>query len=174
VLPRRIVERYAGGLSQRDLESAVAKARGQFVSSQSAVSDIPERLTQEDEALRTRDLRGFDLADLCLDTVYEPLRRWGRKTGALCVWGLCVDGRTGLLTRSTTKSERDESCREVLRDLRNRGLQTPGTLTTDGAPGVIQAVDSLWPRSLRRRWWLHTRQHRHQQVPPQAGPAFKA
>jgi transposase-like protein len=109
-----------------------------------------------------------------MDTVYEPLRRWGSKTGILCVWGLCVDGRKGLLTLSTAHSESYDSCLEVLRELVKRGLQTPVTITTDGAPGLIKAVDAMWPRSLRMRCWFHQRQHLHQKVPPQAWPACKA
>lgn len=174
VLTRMIVEMYAGGMSQRDIESALEKALGQFVVSKSAVSDITERLTHEYEAFRTRDLSGFDIAYLFIDAVYEPLRRWGSKTGVLCVWGICGDGRKVLLTLSTTNSESYESCLEVLRDLIKRGLQTPVTITTDGAPGLIQAVDSMWPRSLRIRCWFHKMQNLHQKVPPQAWPAFKA
>jgi transposase-like protein len=113
VLTRLIVEMYAGGMSQRDIESALEKALGQFVVSKSAVSDITDRLTHEYDAFRTRDLSGFDIASVFMDTVYEPLRRWGSKTGILCVWGLCVDGRKGLLTLSTAHSESYDSCLEV-------------------------------------------------------------
>jgi transposase-like protein len=151
VLTRLIVEMYAGGMSQRDIEGALEKALGQFVVSKSAVSDITERLSHEYEVCRARDLSGFDIAYLFIDTVYEPLRRWGSKTGVLCVWGICVDGRKVLLTLSTAHSESYESCLEVLRDLVKRGFQTPVTITTDGAPGLIQAIDAIWPRSLRMR-----------------------
>src|SRR5262249_43920208 len=53
-------------------------------------------------------------------------------------------------------------------------LQTPVTITTDGAPRLIKAVDLVWPRSLRIRCWFHKRQNLAQKVPPQAWPAFKA
>ena len=82
-----------------------------------------ERLPYEYEAFRTRDIRGFDRASLCMDTVSEPLRRWGSKTGVLCGWGLCVDGRKGRRTLSTAQSASDESCLAVLWDLGKRGLQ---------------------------------------------------
>jgi transposase-like protein len=116
--------------------------------------------------LRTRNLSGFDLAEVLIDTVYEPLRRWGSKTGIVCVWGLCVDGRKVLLTLLTAPSERDDSCLEVLRDRVKRGLQTPVTITTEGAPGVIEAIEAMWPRSLRMRCWLHKRPNLHEKVPP--------
>ena len=55
-----------------------------------------------------------------------------------------------------------------------RGLQTPVTITTDGASGLIKAVNFVWPTSLRIRCWFHKRQHLMQKVPPQAWPACKA
>lgn len=85
-----------------------------------------------------------------------------------------MDGRKVLLSLSPTQSESGESGQEVWRDLIKRGLQTPVTITTDGAPGLIKAVDSMWPRSLRMRCWFHKMHNLQQQVPPQAWPAFKA
>jgi putative transposase len=174
VLKRLIVEMYAGGLSQRDIEYGLEKALGQFVLSTSTVSELTDTLTQEYEAFRTRDLSGYEVAYLFMDAVYEPLRRWGSKTGVFCVWAICVDGRKVLLTLSTATSESYESCLEVLRDLVKRGLQTPVTSTTDGAPGLIKAIDVIWPKALRIRCWFHKMQNLQQKVPPQAWPEFKA
>jgi putative transposase len=174
VLKRLIVEMYAGGLSQRDIEYSLEKALGQFVLSQSTVSELTDTLTQEYEAFRARDLSGDEVAYLFMDAVYEPLRRWGSKTGVFCVWAIGVDGRKVLLTLSTANRESSESCLEVLRDLVKRGLQTPVTLPTDGAPGLTKAIDVIWPKALRIRCWFHTRQNLQQKVPPQAWPEFKA
>jgi putative transposase len=85
-----------------------------------------------------------------------------------------VDGRKVLLTLSTAHSESYDSCLEVLRDRVKRGLQTPVTITPDGAPGLLKAVEAMRPRSLRMRCWFHTMQHLYQKVPPQAWPAFQA
>jgi putative transposase len=174
VLKRLIVELYAGGLSQRAMESSLEKALGQFVLSKSAVSELTDSLAQEYEAFRTRDLSGYAVAYLFMDAVYEPLRRWGSKTGVFCVWAICVDGRKVLLTLSTANSESSESGLEVLRDLLKRGLQTPVTITTDGAAGLTKAIDAIWPQALRIRCWFHKMQNLQQKVPPQAWPEFKA
>jgi putative transposase len=174
VLKRLIVERYAGGLSQRDIEDGLEKALGPCVLSQSTVSELTDTLTQEYEAVRTRDLSGYEVAYRFMDAVYEPLRRWGSKTGVCWVWAICVDGRKVRLTLSTANSESYESCLAVLRDLVKRGLQTPVTITTDGAAGLTKASDAIWPKALRIRCWLHKMQNLQQKVPPQAWPEFKA
>jgi putative transposase len=114
VLKKLIVEMYVGGMSQRDIEQGLEKAVGHFLVSQSTVSEIAESLAEEYEAFRTRDLRQEPVAYLFIDTVYEPLRRWGQKTGVLCVGAICEDGRKALLSLSTANSESVESCREVL------------------------------------------------------------
>src|SRR5262245_45001398 len=174
VLKRLIVEMYVGGMSQRDIEYSLERAVGQFVLSKSTVSEVSERLTQEYEAWRTRELSHEAVAYLFIDTVYEPLRRWGQKTGVLCVWAICEDGRKVLLSLSTTNSESYESCLEVLRGLVKRGMPTPVTITTDGAVGLTKAIDALWPKSLRIRCWFHKMQNLQQKVPAQAWPEFKA
>ncbi len=174
VLKRLIVEMYVGGMSQRDIEYGLEQALGQFVLSKSAVSQLSETLSEEYEVFRTRDLSHEPVAYLFIDTVYEPLRRWGNKTGVLCVWAICEDGRKVLLSLSTTNSESYESCLEVLRDLVKRGMHPPVTITTDGAVGLTKAVDTMWPKSLRIRCWFHKMQNLQQKVPAQAWPAFKA
>lgn len=174
VLKKLIVEMYVGGMSQRDIEQGLEKAVGHFLVSQSTVSEMAESLAEEYEAFRTRDLRQEPVAYLFMDTVYEPLRRWGQKTGVLCVWAICEDGRKVRLSLSTANSESVESCREVLRDLVKRGLRPPATITTDGAIGLTQAIDAVWPKSLRIRCWFHKMQNCQQKVPAQAWPEGKA
>jgi putative transposase len=174
VLKRLIVEMYVGGMSQRDIEYSLESAVGQFVLSKSTVSEMTETLSEEYEAWRMRDLSTEAVAYLFIDTVYEPLRRWGQKTGVLCVWAICEDGRKVLLSLSTTNSESYESCLEVLRGLAKRGMQVPVTITTDGAIGLTKAIAAMWPKSLRIRCWFHKMQNLQQKVPAHLWPEVKA
>ena len=131
-------------------------------------------MTQEDEAVRTRDLSGDEVAYLVRDAVYEAFRGWGSKPGVFCVWALCVEGREVLLPLSTANSESYESGLEVRRDLGKRGLQTPVTITTDGAAGLTKAIAAIWPKAWRMRWWFPQMRNLPPKVPPQAWPEFKA
>ena len=80
-------------MSQRDIEYSWESAVGQFVLSKSTVSELSDTVSQEYQAFRTRDLSKESVAYLCIATVYEPLRRWGQKTGVLWGWAICADGR---------------------------------------------------------------------------------
>ena len=169
-----IVELSVGGMAQRASEYRVETAGGQCVLSKRRGRERTDRRTQEDQAVRTRELSAEGGASLCIAPGYEPLRRWGNKTGVLGGWALCAEGRQGWWSLSTATRERYERCREVWRDLVRGGRPGPGPITTDGAGGLPKAVAARWPQSLRRRGGCHKRQNLQPQVPAQAWPEFKA
>lgn len=158
-LERLLVELYARGLSTRDIEDAFRDPQsGACTLSRTAVSGITEALWQEYEtfqrgaragrrsgALRLpgRALRGAAAAGPHLRGVL------------LWAWGICEDGRKVLLHLSVGNSESYEGWRDFLRDLVKRNLPTPLSVTTDGAPGRLRAVDEVWPQSRRVRCWAH-------------------
>jgi hypothetical protein len=86
------------------MASALEKALGPCGLSKRAGSDSTDRLTHAYAALRPRDLRGYAMAYRCSDAVYEPLRRWGSKTGMLGVWGIGGDGQKVLRPLSPAHS----------------------------------------------------------------------
>jgi transposase-like protein len=91
--------------------------------------------------------------------------RWGQKTGGLCVWAICEEGRQVRLSLCTTNSESEESCRDVCRGVAKRGMPPPGTRTTAGAIGRTKAREARGPQSCRLRCWFPQRQHLQQPVP---------
>ncbi|MBN2208726.1 MAG: transposase, partial [Candidatus Coatesbacteria bacterium] len=154
-------------------EQALEAALGRFVLSKSSVSEITEELTAEYEAFRSRDLSGFEVAYLFLDTVYEPLRRFDSRTGVMCCWAYLGDGRKVLLDLTTANAESYDACMDFLRGIVKRGLRAPLSVTTDGASGVIKAVEAMWPNSKRIRCWFHKMQSLQGKFPA-AWPEFKA
>lgn len=173
-LTRLVQEMWVRGMSQLDVEEALQAATGSFVLSDSAVSVMTRELFEQYEAFRKRDLGVYDVAFLFLDAVYEPLRRHGCDVAILCAWGICTDGSKVLLGLSTSNTESTAASVSFLRDLVARGLRAPLTITTDGAPGLIAAVDRVWPKSHRIRCWFHKMQNVQSKVPDTAWPEFKA
>ena len=169
-----VVEMYIHGMSQRDIEQALEKALGQFVLSKSSVSEISESLSEDYEAFKSRDLSGFDVAYVFLDAVYEPLRRYGCSTGVLRCWGICSDGSRVLLDLTLANNESQAAVTEFLHGMIRRGLQAPLTMTSDGAPGLISALQTTSPRALRVRCWFHKMQSLKQKVPPDQWAALRS
>ena len=115
---------------------------------------------------KERDLSDFPLLCLFLDGLYEPLRTHGiTREAVLCAWGITLDGRKVLISLGLGSKESGEAWLEFVRDLDRRGLPAPLFVTTDGAGGLIQTIDQMWPKSLRGRCWVHRMRNFAAKVP---------
>jgi len=169
-LERLAVELFARGLSTRDIEAAFGDADGQSLLSRTAVSQVTERLWQEYEAFATRDLSEFVVAYLFIDGVAERLHAGMPREAVLCAWGITQAGRKVLLHLAPGTKEDTASCTAFFEDLKRRGLPDPLLVITDGAPGLIRAVETCFPRALRQRCLAHRMRNLRGKVPDAAWP----
>lgn len=149
-----VIGAYVRGLSDRDVESLLAEA-GLGQVSRSSVSLICQKLRERYRAFCSRSLAGVELLALFLDAVYLPTRPSGAKEGVLVAWGYDLHGKRVLLAVVLGQRERLEDWLELGRDLVRRGLPSPWLVVTDGAPGLIRAVEELWPDADRQRCSVH-------------------
>ena len=174
-LERMASEMYARGLSTRDIEDVFESATGERLLSRSVVSEVTESLNEEFAAFQEHDLADYDLECLFLDAIYEALRlRAGIKEAVLCAWGVLRDGRKVLLHMTLGNKESFEAWLEMIRNMVNRHLRLPLTVTADGAPGLNQAIDQLYPKSLRIRCWVHKLRNIRAKLPREVVPEVEA
>jgi transposase-like protein len=168
-LERLATEMYARGCSTRDIEDLLKEISDDgetMLLSKSAVSQVTEALWQECEAFTKRDLSGFDVVYLFADAVYESLKQQANCRQAVLVsWGILRDGSKVLLHMSLGNKESHDSWLEHFRSLVSRGMPTPLTATSDGAPGCIKAVEAMWPEAERIRCWVHKMKNVLDKVP---------
>jgi len=175
VLERLALEMYTRGLSTRDIEEAFQEATGDMLLSRTAVSTITGQLWADYQAFCERDLSCFDVEYLFLDGVYESLRHIaGLKEGVLVAWAICRDGSKVLLHMALGSKESYSAWQEFIRNMQSRGLQTPVLVATDGAPGLVRAVEEAWPQSLRQRCLAHKIRNVIDKVPDHAKAEVKA
>ncbi len=149
-----IIGAYVRGLSDRDIESLLKEAGLGHVS-KSAASALCRELRSRYLAFCARDLSGIDLVALFLDAVYLKTRPRGQKEGVLVAWGYTFAGERVLVAVCLGLRERYEDWLDLGRDLAKRGLPTPWLVATDGAPGLIKAIEELWPGADRQRCTIH-------------------
>jgi putative transposase len=149
-----VIGAYVRGLSDRDVESLVEEA-GLGSVSRSSVSRLCQELRERYRAFCARGLDGIELLALFLDATYLPTRPSGAKEGVIVAWGYDLEGRRHLLAVQLGQRERLEDWLELGRDLTRRGLRAPWLVCTDGAPGLVRAVEELWPRADRQRCSVH-------------------
>jgi putative transposase len=169
-LERLAVEMYARGLSTRDVEAAFRDATGASLLSRTAVSQVTERLWQEYEAFATRDLSEFAVAYFFVDGVAERLHAGLPREAVLCAWGITEDGRKVLLHLAPGTKEDTASCTAFFEDLKRRGLPDPLLAVTDGAPGLIRAVETCFSRALRQRCLAHRLRNLRSKAPESHWP----
>lgn len=168
------VEMYARGLSTRDIEALLADESGQSLLSRTAVSEITERLWAEYEAFASRDLSEFEVVYLFVDGIAERLHLGQPREAVLAAWGILADGQKALLHLAPGTKEDTASCREFFQDMRRRGLPDPLLVVSDGAPGVIRAIEECFPRALRQRCLAHKMRNLQSKVPDDVWPEFHA
>src|SRR5437588_4766860 len=176
-------DRRAGGAGSRDVraravdprhEALFADADGHSLLSRTAVSEITERLWAESEGFAGRELAEFEVVYLFVDGIAERLHLGQPREAVLAAWGLLADGKKALLHLAPGTKEDTASCREFFRDMRRRGLPDPLLVVSDGAPGIIRAIEECFPRALRQRCLAHKMRNLASKVPEDLWPEFKA
>jgi transposase-like protein len=159
---------YARGLSVRDIEAAFTDEAGRCVLSKSAASELSERLWSDYQAFASRDLSEFKVLYIFVDGIAEKLHLGQAREAVLAAWGIVETGHNVLLGLAPGTKEDTASCRDFLRDLKARGLLDPILEATDGAPGLIRAVEEVFPRALRQRCLAHKIRNLEAKVPAEA------
>ena len=149
-----IIGGYVRGLSDRDIESLMEEA-GLGQVSKSTASRICRELRARYKTFCARSLADIELLALFLDAIYLPTRPSGEKEGVLVAWGYTTQGKRVLVAVRLGQRERHEDWLDLGRDLTRRGLRAPWLVVSDGAPGLIKAINELWPEADRQRCTVH-------------------
>jgi putative transposase len=151
-----VIAGYVRGLSDRDVEASLADALGpEATLSRSTVSRVCDVIKVEFDAWKHCDLSGVELEYLYVDASHFRLHPGARAEPVLCAWGITSDGKPVLLALDSVNAESHDACAGFLRALVGRGLRPPLLVISDGAPGLIGAIEQVFDRSLRQRCLVH-------------------
>ncbi len=168
------IEMLARGLSVRDIEDAFKDETGRLLLSRTAVSELGERLWADYQDFATRDLSEDDIAYLFVDGIAERIRPGQRREPVLAAWGFTTEGKKVLLSLMAGSKEDAETVSAFFQDMRGRGLGDPLLVVSDGAAGIIKAIETCFPRSARQRCLAHRMRNLAAKVPEDLWPDFKA
>jgi len=152
-----IREAFLRGLSTRQVGRVVSRLTGEVVSAQT----VSRLIRDLDEAVC--EFHRAPLADewayLFLDGVSLRVRRpAGRKRVQMLVaYGVRRDGRRQLLAFLRSQGESQSAWEGLLGDLYRRGLRGENLqlILTDGCAGLAAAIQTVYPRVLHQRCWVH-------------------
>jgi putative transposase len=151
-----VIASFVRGLSVRDVEAALAEALGdQAAISKSTVSAVCGQIKDEYEAWARRRLDGITLDYLFLDASFFRMHPGSPAEPVLAAWGITTDGKPAFPGLAPGAGESADAWHDFLTDLKERGLPSPLLIISDGAPGLIAAIEQAFPWALRQRCLIH-------------------
>jgi len=170
-----VISAWVRGLSDRDIEALLGEALGpEAALSKSTASRICAHLKTEFETFRNRDLSGIELDYLFLDGSHFKMHDGTKAEPIMVAYGITTVGRPVLVAVEPAAAESTDAWADMLTDLRNRGLKVPLLTITDGAPGLIAAVETSLEGSLRQRCLIHRCRNVVAKVPAEHQEQIKA
>lgn len=149
---------YLAGVSSNKFQEALSSVFGENSKgfSPNTIIRMTKNWINEFQEWKKRDLAGKEYVYVWADGVYVKSRLDGEKTCLLVIMGVGVGGKKELLAIEPGIRESAQSWREVLLDLKFRGLtKAPKLAICDGALGFQNAVDEIWGQMKIQRCWFH-------------------
>src|SRR3954452_8469795 len=168
---------YRRGVSTGDFQEALAALLGKDAPnlSPSVIARLTAEWQAEYERWQGRDLSARRYVYVWADGVYIQARMEDHAECMLVLIGATPEGRKELVGFQVGVRESTQSWRELLVDLKARGLAVaPEIAVGDGALGFWKALDEVYPGTRHQRCWLHKTANLLNKVPKSVQRAMKA
>jgi putative transposase len=170
-LDRAFHKLWLEGLSQRDFEPALRALLGEHAPlSASTIARVNTQFQAEFDAWKKRRLDHEHYAYLWADGVHLGAGPADERRVILTLIGADTHGKKHLVGLDEAMSESELSWREVLHDLKERGLRAPQLAVADGANGFWAALSAEYPETKQQRCLLHKLRNVLDKVPEKLKP----
>ena len=149
---------YLKGISTGDMSEALASILGPGAAGLSASNVVRLKTLWEQDyaAWCARDFELKRYVYFWVDGIHFNVRLDGERSCILVIMGADESGRKVLLAVSDGYAESKASWREILLDLKRRGLNIgPKLAVGDGALGFWAALREVYPECREQRCWVH-------------------
>lgn len=149
---------YLKGVSTGDMQEALEAILGENVEGLSATNIVRLKKIWEEEYLvwNKRDISLKSYVYIWADGIYFNVRLSEERPCLLVIMGATEDGTKELIAIHDGIRESKLSWKEVLQDLKSRGLvQSPHLAVGDGALGFWAALEEEFPSCRHQRCWVH-------------------
>ena len=151
-----IPQLYLHGLALGDFDLALRGLLGKDAPiSANTVARLKEEWQAEWREWKRRSLEGLQVVYLWVDGIYVKAGLEKEKAALLVVIAGLLDGRKLVLAVEPGYRESTVSWSEVLRDLKERGMNCPCLVVGDGNLGIWGALANIYPGSPEQRCWNH-------------------
>ena len=149
---------YLKGISTGDFEEALAALLGKDAAglSASTIGAAEGGLVDEHARWSKRDLSAKRYVYFWADGIHLQARLEDDAQCILVIIGATPEGKKELVGFTDGARESAQDWRDLLLDLKRRGLDVPPELAVaDGALGFWKALGEVWPKTREQRCWVH-------------------
>ena len=149
---------YLKGISTGDFEEALAALLGKDAGglSASTIARLKEAWVDEHARWLDRDLSAKRYVYFWVDGIHVQARLEDDAQCLLVIIGATAEGKKELVGLADGIRESAQSWKELLLDLKRRGLTIgPQLAVADGALGFWKAIEEVWPKTRAQRCWVH-------------------
>lgn len=149
---------YLKGISTGDFGEALQSILGRDVPglSASTITRLKKVWEEEYQDWSRRSLEGKQYVYLWADGVHFNIRLEEDRQCILVLMGATRDGNKELIAVADGYRESEQSWRELLLDVKARGLAVdPKLATGDGALGFWKALKKVYSKTRQQRCWVH-------------------
>jgi putative transposase len=167
---------YLRGVSMGDFQEALAALLGPQAPnlSPAAIARLRDTWQADYARWRRRDLSARHYVYLWADGIYLQARMEPQAECMLVLIGATPEGRKELVGFQVGVRESAQSWRELLVDLKARGLAiAPELATGDGGLGFWTALEAVFPTARHQRCWVHKAANVLDKLPQSVQPAAK-
>ena len=168
---------YLRGISMGDFGEALGALLGKGAPnlSPSVIARLRDEWQADYARWQRRDLSARRYVYIWADGVYLQARMEPQAECMLVLIGATPEGRKELVGFQVGLRESAQSWRELLVDLKARGLAiAPELATGDGALGFWKALEEVWPTARHQRCTVHKTANVLDKVPKSVQPAARA
>ena len=166
---------YLKGVSTGEMGEALKVLVGKDAEglSASTVSRLKKEWGKEYEQWHSASLNKDKWVYIWADGIYSGLRSEKEKLCALVIMGVNERGQKQFLAIEDGSRESTQSWREVLLQLKQRGMNSPQLAIGDGAMGFWSAMDEIYPETRHQRCWVHKTANILNHLPKNSQPKAK-
>jgi len=166
---------YLKGISTGEMQATLETLVGPEAKglSPSTVARLKQSWREEYEAWRQRRVEDEQWVYIWVDGIYSGLRAEHHRLCALVVIGVNARGKKQFLAIEDGLRESTQSWREVLLNLKARGMNAPAVAIGDGALGFWAALEEIYPSTRQQRCWCHKTSNVLNALPQSVQPKAK-
>jgi len=167
---------YLKGVSTNAFPEALGALLGDQAAglSPSTITRLKAAWEPEYQQWNQRDLTGKRYVYFWADGIHFKVRLSDERPCLLVIIGTLEDGRKELVGIHDGERESKQSWRELLGDLKRRGLKSGPKLSVgDGALGFWGALREVFPESREQRCWVHKTANVLDKLPKKVQPGAK-